>query len=121
MAATNDFPRLPGYALHRDQVAAADAALPEQIVRGVDPGPVENAILYVVVDSGTLTELSLRVVYWSPPAGKFVPEVVPETFLVTEECSIAVAVKGRRFFVEAVSVTGSSPVVSIYVSNPNID
>jgi hypothetical protein len=121
VAGLNEFPQLPNVSLHRKGVTAADAAIPTDPSFGVDCYPFRWAIIQVHLRSGSLTDLDLEILYWNPLVEKFVPNVPAQTILnLTGSASVPVEVFGRRAYVKITSITGTSPVVDIGISNPNV-
>lgn len=105
----NQFPRAPGYDIHRDSVTAADGGAPEIAEKGVDAAPYPLATL-LVVPAGTGVSVDLEVLFWSPPAGTFVSEATPIIYSsLTSAKSINVDVGGRRFFVKVSAIDGGLP------------
>lgn len=121
MAGRNEFPRLPGYSLHRSRLTAADSSNSTNVGDGVDSYPFRDAILHVNLVSGTLSSLALEILYWNSATGAFVSSNPAQTFTgITGSVSIAITPMGRRFFVKATTLTGTNPVVDIHTSNPNV-
>lgn len=106
----------PEFNPHRLSVAAAEVADVTNSKLGVNALGMEQAILDLKLETGTLTSVVLEVLYWSDASSKFVAPTPAEEVTFTGPSQATVGVVGRRFHVRVKTLSGTSPVVSVYVA-----
>lgn len=114
MSNVNTLALAPAFNLHREKVAAAEAAAVTNKKLGVNSTGFDQVALDLVLDSGSLTSCTLEVLYWSPGSEKFVKPFPAEEITMTEAGQATFNPVGRTFHVRVKALSGAAPVVSVH-------
>lgn len=117
MPAMNDLGIAPVWSPHRLGLTTADGAVSTKKAEGVNSEAFNDIAVDVVLQSGSLTDLDVAVLFWSDAAGKFVVESPSITNINnTTGFQFTFQSTGRIFWIQVTSLTGTNPVVDIYVT-----
>lgn len=117
MPTVNDLSIAPQFAPHRTGLSAADGSNSDKKAEGVNCEGFNDIAVDVVKVSGTITDLDVEVLFWSETTGAFVSQDAQITKADhTTGFQFVFESQGRIFWVKITTLTGTTPVVSIYVA-----
>jgi hypothetical protein len=101
---------------HRKAVGATDSSAPTNAKAGVAGVGYEALIVDLVLESGSLSGATLELFTWSDGAGAFVSQGTAKTQAFTAPGQWVIdGLDGRRFWIKVTALTGTSPVIGIWV------
>jgi hypothetical protein len=108
----------PEFSSHRQDLAAADGAVPTQASAGINARDYEYAVISIDKTTGTITDLDVSVYFWDDVAGKFIVSKDADAVHtdITDSTQFTLKVLGRIFWVRVVSLTGTGPKIDINVA-----
>lgn len=112
------FASTPDFNQHRTGVNAVDAVAPTDQKVGVNAKGFRWAVIDVVLESGSLTNLDFQVLLWSAASGKFVPAVNTDFQVagIGAATQLVIPVYGSVFWLKVDALTGTIPVIGFYVA-----
>lgn len=112
----NSLALAPNFNPHRKNVAAAEVADVTNQKAGVASLGFDQVIMDLKLESGSLTSVTLEVLYWSEASGKYVAPTVAEEATFTAPSQATFNPVGRHFFVRVKDLVGAAPKVSVFLA-----